>query len=293
MATAQTNAGIIAREVKEQGNVLFVDLEWTRNTDEGPGTIGIGLKDGSVHLFHVPTIGGIPAGIKALMEEPTIQKVGNRFHCDIKKFREVGITVSNAVELGKMAKARGIFNRGNSSLGDQSMKLLDVTLPKENVTRCSQWNSKKELTEEQIQYAITDVYATRSVWLTLNAMPWIDPFGTASPKREELQQGTEVLVYAKNCSQLVAHGTVSSEMPNDAFDRIRERKMVRVRIQRNDVLVPITKTCIDSKKTLDDLFMDNDGSSGADGCIDTPWKWESLRVMPEGAKQNGNESNII
>jgi hypothetical protein len=75
MNTAQTNAGIIARQVKEQGNVLFVDLEWTRNTDEGPGTIGIGLRDGLVHLFHVPTIGGIPDGIKTLMEEPTIRKV--------------------------------------------------------------------------------------------------------------------------------------------------------------------------------------------------------------------------
>jgi hypothetical protein len=188
LATAQTNAGIIAREGKEQGNVLFVDLEWTRNTDEGPGTIGIGLRDGSVHLFHVPTIGGIPDGIKTLMkeptiqkvgnqfhcdikkfkevhlfhvpmvggipdgiktlmEEPTIQKVGNRFHCDIKKIKEVNIIVSNTVELGKMAKVRGILNRGNSSLGNQSLKLLDVTVPKDDKTSCSAWNSKEEPTE--------------------------------------------------------------------------------------------------------------------------------------------------
>jgi hypothetical protein len=58
---------------EEQENVLFVDLEWMRNTDEGPGMIGIGLRDGSVHPFHVPMIGGIPDGIKTLMEEPTIQ----------------------------------------------------------------------------------------------------------------------------------------------------------------------------------------------------------------------------
>jgi hypothetical protein len=165
------------------------------------------------------------------MEELTIQKVGNRFHCDIKKFKEVNIDVSNAVELGKMAKVRGIFNRGDSSLGSQSLKLLDVTVPKEDKTRCSGWNSKKELTAVQIEYAVADVYATRSVFLALDAMPWIDPFKTADPKREELQQGTDVLIYAKKCSQLAAHGTVSLEMPNDAFDQLRERKMVLVRIK--------------------------------------------------------------
>lgn len=82
-------------------------------------------------------------------------------------------------------------------------------------------------------------------------------------------------------------------MPNDAFDQLRERKMVLVRIKRNAVLVPITKTCINSKKTLDDLFIDNDESDGSDDCIITPWKWEALRIMPEGARQNGNESSNI
>jgi hypothetical protein len=39
------------------------------------------------------------------MEEPTIQKVDNQFHCDINKFKEVNMILSNTVELGKMAKA--------------------------------------------------------------------------------------------------------------------------------------------------------------------------------------------
>jgi hypothetical protein len=104
MATAQTTAGTIARKVKEQGNVLFVDLEWTRNTKDGPGTVGIGLADGSVYLFHIPTLGGIPKGVTTLMEEESIKKVGNRFHNDIRKFREVCVEVKNTVELGRMAK---------------------------------------------------------------------------------------------------------------------------------------------------------------------------------------------
>jgi ribonuclease D len=58
-----------------------------------------------------------------------------------------------------MAKIRGIFNQGDSSLGSQSLKLLDVTVPKEDKTRCSGWNSKKELTAVQIEYAVADVYA--------------------------------------------------------------------------------------------------------------------------------------
>ena len=119
MATAQTTAGTIAQKVKEQGNVLFVDLEWTRSSNKGPGVIGISLCDGTVYLFHIPILGGIPSGIKTLLEEPTVTKVGNRFHNDIQKLREVNIEVKNHVELGKMVKQRGIFNRGNSSLSSQ------------------------------------------------------------------------------------------------------------------------------------------------------------------------------
>jgi len=127
-------------------------------------------------------------------------------------------------------------------------------------------------------------------------MPWIDTFKTASPKREELQKGTDVLIYAKNCSHLVAHGTVISETPNDAVDQLRERQMVLVRIKQNDVLVPITKTCVDSRKTLGDLF-EGDESSESVNSIETPWKWGSLRIMPEGVKQDarlsGRETNDI
>jgi hypothetical protein len=39
--------------------------------------------------------------------------------------------------------------------------------------------------------------------------------------------------------------------------------------------------------------VDNDDSSGSDNCMETPWKWESVRIMLERAKQDGNESNII
>lgn len=289
MATAQSTAGVIARKVKEQGNVLCVDLEWSRNTKEGPGTIGIGLKDGSVYLFHVPMIGGIPKGIKTLMQEPTIQKVGNRFHNDVKKFREAGIEVREWVELGKMAKARGIFNRADSGLADQVLKLLDCELPKEDSIRCSRWNDKVPLTKKQIEYAALDVYATRSVYLTLVSMPWIDPCTTPSPAREELKNGTDVLVYSRNLSQLVAHGKVASETPNNAFDQLREKKMVVIRILRDDVIVPITEPFNKNHgTTLDEIFNVNNSSVPVEH-VDTPWEWQCLRLMPERV-ENGQLS---
>jgi hypothetical protein len=46
-------------------------------------------------------------------------------------------------------------------------------------------------------------------------------------------------------------------------------------------------------KTLDDLFIDNDESSGSNDCIIIPSKWEASQIMPEGAKQNESESNLI
>ena len=255
MATAQMTAGTIARNVKEQGNVLFVDLEWTPRTEEGPGTVGIGLSDGSVYLFHIPTLGGIPSGVKTLMEEPTIKKVGNRFHNDVRKFKEANIKLQNPVELGKMARQRGIFSRADSGLESQVLKLLDCTLPKDKAVRCSTWNKKDKPTKKQVEYAALDVYATRSVYLTLVAMPWVNPFETPSPERDELRPGLNVLVYAKKCSHLVAHGQVISETPNDAFDQLRERKMVQIRIHHKDVIAPIAKPFVtEHGNTLGELF---------------------------------------
>lgn len=121
-----------------------------------------------VYLFHVPILGGIPSGIKTLLEEPTIiEKVGNRFHNDIKKLKEVGIEVKNHVELGKMAKERAFFSYSNSSLDAQVEVLLGCKLMKENSTRCSAWNTKVALTAKQVEYVALDIYATRSVYLTL------------------------------------------------------------------------------------------------------------------------------
>ena len=173
MATAQMTAGTIARKVKEQGNVLFVDLKWTPHTEEGPGTVGIGFSDGSVYLFHIPTLGGIPSGVKTLMEEPTIKKVGNRFHNDVRKFNEANIKLQNPVELGKMARQCGIFSRADSGLESQVMKLLPFVALR---------GKKNKLTKKQVEYAALDVYATRSVYPTLVAMPWVNPFETPSPE---------------------------------------------------------------------------------------------------------------
>jgi hypothetical protein len=44
------------------------------------------------------------------------------------------------------------------------------------------WNSKIKLTKEQIDYAMTDVYATQLVFLALDVMPWIDPFKSTNLK---------------------------------------------------------------------------------------------------------------
>jgi len=224
------------------------------------------------------------------MEEHSIKKVGNRFHNDVKKFREVEIELRNPVELGHMAKQRGIFNRADSSLDSQVLKLLDCVLPKEDAVCCSKWNEKAELSPKQVEYAAMDVYATRSVYLTLEAMPWIDPFETPTPTRGELQKGVHVLVYAKNCSQLVARGQVSTETPNDAFDQMRERQMVQIRIRQSDMIAPIAKTCVTtSGATIGELF-DSEGQLDE---IETPWKRDAIRIMPkepQGATENSNAS---
>ena len=287
MATAQTTAGTIAQKVKEQGNVLFVDLEWTCSSNKGPGVIGIGLCDGTVYLFHIPILGGIPSGIKTLLEEPTLTKVGNQFHNDIQKLREVNIEVKNHVELGKMAKQRGIFNRGNSSLSSQVEALLDCALPKDNKVHCSPWNQKVDLMEKQVEYVALDIYATRSVYLLLAALAWINPFVTPNPTQDELLPGVKVLVYARNCSQLVACAQVLSETPDNAFDQLMENKMVQIRICHSDIIAPIARPFVTTNgDTLGSLFQMF--SSEPAPHVDIPQQWQCLRIMSEAQGENNS-----
>jgi hypothetical protein len=108
-------------------------------------------------------------------------------------------------------------------------------------------------------------------------MSWVNPFETPSPTRDDLQKGVNILVYAKNCSQLVARGRVSSETPNDAFDQMCERQMVQIRIRRSDIIAPMAKTCVTTNgETIGELFESNNLNE-----IETAWKWNALRIMPE------------
>ena len=43
--------------------------------------------------------------------------------------------------------------------------------------------------------------------------------------------------------------------------------------------------------TLGELFHNNDSSKPVDH-VDTPWKWESLHIMPETVRHNADNTNV-
>ena len=76
-----------------------------------------------------------------------------------------------AVELGHMAKQRGITDRANS-LADLTATVLHCFLPKDSAVRISPNWDNPTLTQEQINYASLDVYAVSKSMKPLHVCPW-------------------------------------------------------------------------------------------------------------------------
>jgi ribonuclease D len=107
----------------------------------------LGLPDSRTYLFHKTVF---PPSLKILIESETIKKVANQISSDKSKLNEIGITLAGAVELGWLAKERGIVNRRNPNLEELVEKLFDCRINKDGKIRLSDW-SNQELSKQQIQ----------------------------------------------------------------------------------------------------------------------------------------------
>ncbi|KFV43497.1 Werner syndrome ATP-dependent helicase, partial [Gavia stellata] len=150
------------RQSLSDGAAVGFDIEWPPSYTPGKmakiAVIQICVTEEKCYLFHVSSMSGFPKGLKRLLEDETIKKVGVGIEGDQwKLMSDFEIKLKSFVELADVAneklKCKEIW-----SLNGLVKHLFGKQLLKDKSVRCSNWE-EFPLNEEQKLYAATDAYA--------------------------------------------------------------------------------------------------------------------------------------
>ncbi|XP_076193523.1 bifunctional 3'-5' exonuclease/ATP-dependent helicase WRN isoform X1 [Aptenodytes patagonicus] len=150
------------RQSLSDGAAVGFDIEWPPSYAKGKmakiAVIQICVTEEKCYLFHISSMSGFPKGLKRLLEDETIKKVGVGIEGDQwKLMSDFEIKLKSFVELTDIAneklKCKEIW-----SLNGLVKHLFGKQLLKDKSVRCSNWE-EFPLNEEQKLYAATDAYA--------------------------------------------------------------------------------------------------------------------------------------
>jgi ribonuclease D len=113
----------------------------------------------AVYLFQLSRLDVFPALVE-LLAKPEVVKTGIGLQHDLRQLKPVfPFNVENALDLGVIARRRGLDQTGVRNLAGM---FLGFRIPKGN--RTSNWAAPR-LTPAQINYAATDAWACRELYL--------------------------------------------------------------------------------------------------------------------------------
>jgi 3'-5' exonuclease len=181
------------------------------------------INSGHLHL---------PSALLAFLHSSAHKKVGVSIAADLKKLQgdcNVNRPFTGYVELGGMAKDRNAAERRNIGLVALTGTVLRRNLKNDPTIRISTHWAEAQLSQDFINYAALNVYATWAVYDTLDRMDVPQPISATSPA------GTLVTLHATD-GQPVADGII-------AFDRPKQFHGVNVTPGRaivtvSEVMVP-------------------------------------------------------
>ncbi|XP_075785437.1 bifunctional 3'-5' exonuclease/ATP-dependent helicase WRN isoform X1 [Pelodiscus sinensis] len=155
------------------GGVIGFDIEWPPSFTKGKGgkvaLIQICVSEKKCYLFHISSMRGFPQGLKRLLEDEAVKKVGVGIEGDQwKLMSDFEIRLKSFVELADIAneklKCKEIW-----SLNGLVKHLFSKQLLKDKNVRCGNWE-EFPLSEEQKLYAATDAYAGLLIYQKLENM---------------------------------------------------------------------------------------------------------------------------
>ncbi|NXD30187.1 WRN helicase, partial [Spelaeornis formosus] len=170
------DCSLLAEDIRQSlsaGAAVGFDIEWPPSYMKGKAAktavIQMCVGEDKCYLFHVSSMAGFPKGLKRLLEDETIKKVGVGIEGDQwKLMSDFEIKLKSFVELTDVANEK-LKCKETWSLNGLVKHLFGRQLLKDQSVRCSNWE-KFPLTEEQKLYAATDAYAGYIVYEKLKNM---------------------------------------------------------------------------------------------------------------------------
>ncbi|NWW82847.1 WRN helicase, partial [Climacteris rufus] len=161
------------RQSLSDGAAVGFDIEWpplyTKGKMAKTAVIQMCVSEDKCYLFHISSMAGFPKGLKRLLEDETIKKVGVGIEGDQwKLMSDFEIKLKSFVELADIANEK-LKCKESWSLNGLVKHLFGRQLLKDKSVRCSNWE-EFPLNEEQKLYAATDAYAGYIVYEKLKNM---------------------------------------------------------------------------------------------------------------------------
>ncbi|XP_078259913.1 bifunctional 3'-5' exonuclease/ATP-dependent helicase WRN isoform X2 [Rhinoraja longicauda] len=154
-------------------SAIGFDIEWpptyTKGKEKKVALIQLCAPESKCYLFHVSSMSGFPSGLKRLLEDEAIKKVGVGIEGDQwKLMRDYDIKLKGFVELSDVANKK--FNCAEKwSLNGLVKHLYGKQLWKDTAVRCSDWDAFP-LSNEQQDYAAVDAYAGLLIYQKLSSL---------------------------------------------------------------------------------------------------------------------------
>ncbi|NXP60258.1 WRN helicase, partial [Chloropsis cyanopogon] len=171
-----SDCSLLSEDIRQSlpaGAAVGFDIEWPPSYSKGrmakTAVIQMCVAEDKCYLFHVSSMAGFPKGLKRLLEDETIKKVGVGIEGDQwKLMSDFEIKLKSFVELADIANEK-LRCKETWSLNGLVKHLFGRQLLKDQSVRCSNWE-KFPLNEEQKLYAATDAYAGYIVYEKLKNM---------------------------------------------------------------------------------------------------------------------------
>ncbi|KAM8938893.1 bifunctional 3'-5' exonuclease/ATP-dependent helicase WRN [Pelodytes ibericus] len=163
---------VIRSELLE-GSVLGFDIEWpalyTKGKNGKVALIQMCVSERKCYLFHVSAMTGFPKGLKRLLEDASVRKVGVGIEGDQwKLMSDCDLKLKGFIELSDVANQK-LKCKEKWSLNGLVKHLFKKQLLKDNSVRCSKWD-RFPLNDEQKLYAASDAYAGLQIYQQLESM---------------------------------------------------------------------------------------------------------------------------
>ncbi|KAJ8286734.1 hypothetical protein GJAV_G00042690 [Gymnothorax javanicus] len=189
------------RSCLEPGAAVGFDIEWPPSFFKGKtkkvAMVQLCAFEGKCYLFHLSSMSGFPSGLKMLLQDEAIKKVGVGIEGDMwKMLSDFDIKLKNYVELSNLANET-LRCSEKWSLDGLVKHLLKRQLMKDKDVRCSQWDDF-ELTEDQKRYAATDAYAGLMIYNKLQEMASAGSTSHLTVKEKLLQMANELKQLAEH-----------------------------------------------------------------------------------------------